>query len=113
MQISADSNDIGPVNAFTLMTDSQQQEQSEAPPNLVAALWRYRWAVAIPALLGTVIGFVIFLTLDDVYRSTTRLMVESDRSPALDAVTGALVGGVPSVEIVESQNLSSRGITRM
>lgn len=109
MHLSAESKEAGPVNSFTLMTEPQQ-DQTEAPPNLVAALWRYRWAVALPALLGMVIGFVIYLQLPDVYRSSTRLMVESDRSPALDSVTGGLVGGVPSVEIVQSQLFSDQAI---
>jgi succinoglycan biosynthesis transport protein ExoP len=109
MQISPESNEIGPGNAYTLMTEPQQERQ-EAPPNLLAALWRYRWAVVLPALLGLVVGFVIYLQMPDVYRSTTRLMVETDQSPALDSVTGALVGGVPSVEIVQSQLFSDQAI---
>lgn len=105
----ADSTEATPLSTFTLLSDAQQG-QDAAPPNLFGAIWRYRWAVALPALLGAMIGFVIYLQLPDVYQSTTRLMIESDQSPALDAVTGALVGGVPSVEIVQSQLFSDQVI---
>ncbi len=80
------------------------------PPNLLAALWRYRWAVVLPALLGAVVGFLLYLQMPDTYRSTTRLMVESDRSAILDAVTGELVGGVPGIEVVQSQLFSDQVI---
>jgi succinoglycan biosynthesis transport protein ExoP len=72
-------------------------------PDLASVLWRYRWAVILPAVFGCVIGFLIYLQLPETYRSTTRLMVESDRPAALDKVTGDALGGVPSIGILQAQ----------
>ncbi|TWT84829.1 Tyrosine-protein kinase ptk [Planctomycetes bacterium CA13] len=77
-------------------------------PDLLAALWRYRWAVILSAIAGAVIGFLVFLKMPETYESATRLMVESDQPAILDTMTGDLVGGVPSIEILESQLFSDR-----
>ncbi len=71
--------------------------------DIAAAVWRYRWAVILPMLLGMVIGFLIYLRMPETYRSTTRLIIETDHAAILDAMTGELRGGVPGIEIVESQ----------
>ncbi len=97
--------------AGTLAAQQEQlYQQGGGSPNFLAAMWRYRWAVALPAVLGAVIGFVVYLQMPDRFRSTTRLIVESDRSPMLDAVTGEIVGGVPGVEVVQSQLFSDQVI---
>lgn len=99
---NAENNNNNFANSFALIQEPHH-ENAESQPNLLAAMWRYRWAVLLPGLLGAVVGFVIYLQMPDKYRSTTRLMVESERSPVMDAVTGELVGGVPSIEVVQSQ----------
>ncbi|TWU37565.1 Tyrosine-protein kinase ptk [Novipirellula aureliae] len=80
-------------------------------PDLVAALWRYRWAVVLAGIAGAVLGFLIFLKLPETFESATRLMVESDQPAILDSATGDLVGGVPSIEILESQLFSDRVVS--
>lgn len=75
---------------------------------LLAAIWRYRWAVIVPAILGAVIGYVRFLKTPETYRSTTRLIVESDRAAILHTMTGDVIGGVPGIELVSSQLFSDR-----
>ena len=105
----ADSTDTNSPGSYAMMHEPLHG-QAEQAPNLLAALWRYRWAVALPALLGAVIGFVIYLQMPDYYRSTTRLIVESDHSPIMDAVTGEMIGGVPGVEVVQSQLFSDEVI---
>jgi capsular exopolysaccharide synthesis family protein len=82
------------------------------PLDVLGALWRYRWAVILPAILFGVIGFLIYLRTDETYRSSTRLMVESNRPPIFDAMTGAVVGGVPDIEVLEAQ-LYSDTVARM
>ena len=79
--------------------------------NVLAALWRYRWAVILPTVAGLVAGFLVFLQLPEVFRSTTRLMIETDQPAVLDAMTGDLLGGVPSLEIVRSQLYSDQVVT--
>lgn len=78
----------------------------------MGALWRYRWAVILPAILGGVIGFVDYLTTEITYRSSTRLMVESNRPPIFDAMTGEVVGGVPDIEVLKAQ-LYSDDVAKM
>ncbi|WP_442507038.1 polysaccharide biosynthesis tyrosine autokinase [Novipirellula sp. SH528] len=76
--------------------------------DLVAALWRYRWAVLLPAIAGAVCGFLVYQKTPETFKSATRLMVESDRPAILDSMTGDVIGGVPSIEILESQLFSDR-----
>jgi polysaccharide biosynthesis transport protein len=71
--------------------------------NVVAALWRYRWAALLPGMAGCLVGFLVYLQSPDVYRSTTRLLIESANPTAMDAVTGELYGGVPSLDVVQSE----------
>ncbi|QDT03486.1 Tyrosine-protein kinase ptk [Rubripirellula lacrimiformis] len=99
----SDSRLSDPSTAFG---SSAQPEQQAI--NVAAAVWRYRWAVAIPVLIGAVCGLMIYLQLPETYRSTTRLMIESDKSTMLDSMTGEIVGGVPGLDIVESQLFSDR-----
>lgn len=77
-------------------------------PDLVAALWRYRWAVILPAIAGAVCGFWVYQRTPETFKSSTRLMVESDRPAILDSMTGDVLGGVPSIDILESQLFSDR-----
>lgn len=76
------------------------------PLDVLGALWRYRWAVILPGILFGVIGFLIYLRLDETYRSSTRLMVESNHPPIMDALTGEVVGGVPDIEVLQAQLFS-------
>lgn len=78
--------------------------------NILAAAWRYRWAVILPTLVGMVVGFLVYLQMSETYRSTTRLIIETDHAAILDALTGELRGGVPGIEVVESQLFSDRVI---
>ncbi|WP_430452788.1 polysaccharide biosynthesis tyrosine autokinase [Rhodopirellula europaea] len=74
--------------------------------DIAAAIWRYRWAVLIPTILGLVAGFLVFVKTPETYQSATRLMFESDRPAVMDTMTGDVVGGVPSIDILRSQLFS-------
>ncbi len=76
------------------------------PLDVAGALWRYRWAVVLPAIVFGVVGFLIYVRTDETYRSSTRLMVESNHPPILDALTGEFLGGVPGIEVLEAQLFS-------
>lgn len=80
----------------------------EESTDFVGALWRYRWAVILPAIAGAIAGFLLYLRTPETYRSTTRLMLESDRPAILDSMTGNLVGSVPSIDIIQSQLYSDK-----
>ena len=85
------------------------ESQNPETADLVGALWRYRWAVILPAIAGAIAGFLIYLRTPETYRSTTRLMLESDSPAILDAMTGDVRGGgVPSIEIIQSQLYSDK-----
>jgi capsular exopolysaccharide synthesis family protein len=109
MQRLSESSDGNALSAYAVMSEPMGQAEAP-PPNLLAALWRYRWAVALPALLGAVIGFVIYLQMPDTYRSSARLMVESERSQSLDGSNNNMAGGVQAIEIVQSQLFSDEVI---
>ncbi|QDV63210.1 Tyrosine-protein kinase YwqD [Crateriforma conspicua] len=79
-------------------------------PNIGAAMWRYRWAVALPTMLGMVAGFLLFLRTNETFRATTQIMIESNRPAVMDTMTGEMVGGVPSIEIVQAQLFSDEVI---
>ncbi|WP_342190385.1 polysaccharide biosynthesis tyrosine autokinase [Stieleria varia] len=74
--------------------------------NLLAALWRYRWAVLLPTLILAAVGFGFYVTMQETYRSTTRLMVESDRPALMNSQSGELIGGVPDIEILQAELFS-------
>ncbi|WP_231612085.1 polysaccharide biosynthesis tyrosine autokinase [Novipirellula galeiformis] len=76
--------------------------------NLLASLWRYRWAVILPAIVGATAGFLLYLKTPETFRASTRLIVESDRPAILDSMTGDVIGGVPSVDILSSHLYSDR-----
>lgn len=84
----------------------REKKAKDDSADILAAVWRYRWAVILPAIAGLIIGFIFYVQTPETFQSTTRLMVESDRPPVLDAMTGDLYGGVPAIEIVESQLFS-------
>ncbi|ELP34561.1 Exopolysaccharide synthesis protein [Rhodopirellula baltica SWK14] len=76
--------------------------------DLMGAIWRYRWAAFVPAILGAVIGFLVFVKTPETFQSGTLLMFESDRAAVIDTMTGDLIGGVPSIEILRSQLFSDK-----
>ncbi|MGB7326151.1 MAG: polysaccharide biosynthesis tyrosine autokinase [Rubripirellula sp.] len=88
------------------LTASAQTENQAV--NIADAVWRYRWAVALPVVVGAVCGLLIYLQLPETYRSTTRLMIESDNKAVLESMSGEVLGGVPGLDIVESQLFSDR-----
>ncbi len=77
-------------------------EPEEAAIDWAGALWRYRYALLLPMLLGIALAAALFTTRPNYYRSTARLVVESDRPTVLDD-TGNLVSGVPPAELLLMQ----------
>lgn len=71
--------------------------------DMLSAVWRYRWAVVIPAVLGLIGGFLMYLKTPETFQSSTRLMFEANRPAVINTMTGDIVGGVPSVDILRSQ----------
>ncbi|MEO1527026.1 MAG: polysaccharide biosynthesis tyrosine autokinase [Planctomycetota bacterium] len=69
----------------------------------MGALWRYRWAVILPGIVGGVIGFLVYCTTEETYRSTTKIMVESNRPPIFHAITGEVMNGVPDIEVLGAE----------
>lgn len=74
--------------------------------DMLSAVWRYRWAVLIPTVLGLVGGLLMYLKTPETFESSTRLMFEANRPAVINTMTGDVVGGVPSVDILRSQLFS-------
>lgn len=91
-----------------VMMRSTDPSSNDESINIAGAIWRYRWAALMPALLGCLIGFFYYLNSPNVYRSTTRLLIESAQPTAFDAVNGDVYGGVPSIDVVRSEIYSDR-----
>ncbi len=81
---------------------------NETSTDFLGVLWRYRWAVILPAVAGLIIGLLVYARTPQTFRSTTRLMLESDRPAILDNMTGSVLGGVPPIDIVKSQLYSDQ-----
>lgn len=79
--------------------------------DLFGALWRYRWAVVLPTLLGMLGGFLLFLKTPESFRSSTKLLFETERPAALNSLTGDMIGGVPPIQILTSQLYSDRVVS--
>ncbi len=93
---------------YTLQDSHASGGHAPEAADMLAAIWRYRWAVLVPAIAGALIGFLVYSKTPETYKSATRLMVESDRPAILDTITGDIVGGVPAIDIIRSQLLSDR-----
>ncbi|WP_372718896.1 polysaccharide biosynthesis tyrosine autokinase [Novipirellula sp.] len=96
-----------PISGADRSMGSSQTAGGDSP-DMVAALWRYRWAVLLPAIAGAVCGFLVYQRTPETFKASTRLMVESDRPAIMDTMTGDVIGGVPSIEILQSHLFSDR-----
>lgn len=54
-------------------------------------------------LVGIAVSAAFFTTRPNYYRSTARLVVESDRPTVLDANSGEVVSGVPPADLLLMQ----------
>jgi len=72
------------------------------------AIWRYRYALVIPIVVGTALAAAFFTTRPNLYRSTARLVVESDRPTVLDSNSGEVISGVPPADLLLMQLQSER-----
>lgn len=107
MQVISDSESdrsaaIGTYPAEALGRQGSPHETTD----VIAALWRYRWAVLVPAILGLVGGLLMYVKTPETFQSATRLMFEANRPAVINTMTGDVVGGVPSVDILRSQLFS-------
>jgi hypothetical protein len=77
--------------------------ESDAQIDWAAALWRYRYAMLLPVLVGIAGAGAYFTTQPSVYRSTARLVVESETSWAPDARDENATSAVPPSELLLMQ----------
>ena len=75
----------------------------EGQINWAAALWRYRFALILPALLGLALGGAYFTTRPNLYRSTARIVVESDKPWLPDSDKEGVASLVPPSELLLMQ----------
>lgn len=98
-QYSSSDTEVGVENA--------RQEDANSV-DLVAAILRYRWAVLLPALLGGVIGCILWTQLPEIWESSTWMLVESEQPIMLDSVTGDVVRAIPDADVIRAQLFSDR-----
>jgi capsular exopolysaccharide synthesis family protein len=113
MRSTTESEFDRPTMSGSFSTSLPGQYPAEAggadATDLLASVWRYRWAVLIPAILGGIAGFTFFLKTPETFQASTLLMIESSRPAVIDN-TGDLLGGVPSIDILRSQLFSDHVI---
>jgi capsular exopolysaccharide synthesis family protein len=69
---------------------------------LVGVLWRFRLVLAAFVVCGGLVGHWWNRQKRTTYRATTKLMFRSDTPLSLDSATGAVRGGIPSGNLVQS-----------
>ncbi len=74
----------------------------------IAALWRYKFALILPTLLGLAAAGALFTTRPNVYRSTARLVVESERPWVPESDPNEPVRSVPPAELLLMQLRSEK-----
>ncbi len=107
MQVIPESESDRPTAAGSYPAQAPAGQGGEhESTDMMAAVWRYRWAVFIPAVLGLVGGLLMYLKTPETFQSSTRLMFEANRPAVINTMTGDVVGGVPSADILRSQLFS-------
>lgn len=86
---------------------AQAESESEAGIDIVAALWRYRWAVIIPAALGLLGGLLLWSRLPETYEASARFLVESETPLVLEPNSADALSIVPGADVIRSQLFSS------
>lgn len=81
----------------------QPDEDAGEGIDWLAAVWRYRYALILPTFIGMALAAAVFATRPTYYRSTARLVVESDRPTVLDANSGDVISGVPPADLLLMQ----------
>lgn len=85
---------------------------NEAQVNWFSALWRYQYAVILPILVGLAASVAYFRTLPNVYRSTARIIVESERPWAPGHESLESVRTIPPAEMLLMQLRSEQVINQ-
>ena len=61
--------------------NNQDAGMAVSPALILGALWRRRYWILVPAILGTVVGVYLATSLPSVYRSQTTIMIEAAKVP--------------------------------
>ncbi|WP_162006835.1 polysaccharide biosynthesis tyrosine autokinase [Roseimaritima sediminicola] len=83
--------------------DYRGDQPDDGSLDLAAAAWRYRWFIILPVLLGLAAGYTFYETQPITYRSSTKLLIESDMPTILDSATGDIVSGLPGEDLLLAQ----------
>ena len=68
--------------------------------SILNILWRYKWMVAVFVGTGLGIGYWMYQQKPTTYQATTQLQFKSNAPLQLDSTTGAMVGGLPSANLM-------------
>lgn len=112
MQISEDSAQTSQqVNDADYGYEGQTSE-GESGVDFAAALYRYIWAFLTPALIGFIVGLVLWTQLPQIWESKSRMLVESDQPLMMDTVTGEVLNGIPTPDVMQAQLYSDEVLRR-
>lgn len=104
------TDEIRRTNTTTRELDASAvpaESENEAGIDIVAALWRYRWAVIIPAALGLLGGLLLWSRLPETYEASARFLVESETPLVLEPNSTDSMSIVPGADVIRSQLFSS------
>ncbi len=89
-----------------------QTPEGESGVDFAAALYRYIWAFLTPALIGLIVGLVLWTQLPQIWESKSRMLVESDQPLMMDTVTGEVLNGIPTPDVIQAQLYSDEVLRR-
>ncbi len=99
------STDYRPLdpNTGNWREGSHTFEEADTHFNWMSAVWRYRFALLLPILLGIALSGAFFTTRPNIYRSTARLVVETQRPWTPDPNSTDPGGIVPPADLLLMQ----------
>ncbi|MEO1618580.1 MAG: polysaccharide biosynthesis tyrosine autokinase [Planctomycetota bacterium] len=92
---------------------SNNSDQHVGGENILSVMWRFKWLLLAFASCGISIGYWFYTQKPTTYRATTQLQFKSDTPLTLDATTGAISGGIPSGNLMQSLVTSNSIIDRV
>ena len=86
---------------------------SESSMAIVASAWRYKFLLLIFTAIGLGVGYWLYQRKPTTYRSTKQLMFVSLQPLTFDSNSGAVIGGIPSSDLMTTLIKSDGIISRV
>ncbi len=96
------SKDDTPIFDSRLSDFTAEPNAVESGESPLKMLWRHKLLILVFAAVGSGWGYWKFLQKPTTYGASTQLMIKSESPLTLDAVSGNVIGGVPSSDILSA-----------